>query len=71
MKNIGLLLEKANSGFHNIVKCTVYLIDMSDFAKVNEEYATYFKNDYPARVCVAVHQLPKGGKSILIYYSLR
>lgn len=35
---------------------------MEDFAKVNAVYAKYFKNEPPARVCIAVHQLPKGGK---------
>jgi 2-iminobutanoate/2-iminopropanoate deaminase len=62
MKNVGDLLVSANSGFHNVVKCVVYLVDMADFARVNMEYAKFFKDTYPARVCIAVHQLPKAGK---------
>ncbi|CAD8192159.1 unnamed protein product [Paramecium octaurelia] len=61
MKNVGILLEAAKSSFKNVVKCIVYLVDMADFAKVNEAYAKFFDGDYPARVCIAVKQLPKGG----------
>lgn len=61
MKNIGTLLHAANSSFKNVVKCIVYLVDMGDFAKVNEVYAKSFEGEYPARVCIAVKQLPKNG----------
>ncbi|TNV74382.1 hypothetical protein FGO68_gene11311 [Halteria grandinella] len=44
------------------VKNVLYLVDMADFAKVNEIYKRYFKSDYPARTCVAVKELPKGAK---------
>lgn len=54
-------MKAARSGYENIVKCVVYLVDMGDFAKVNEEYAKFFKSDFPARVCIAVKQLPKNG----------
>lgn len=54
MKNVGILLEASKSSFKNVVKCIVYLTDMSDFAKVNEAYAKFFEGDYPARVCIAV-----------------
>lgn len=60
MKNVGALLEAANSSFKHVVKCTIYLIDMGDFARVNEAYAKFFDGDYPARVCIAVKSLPKG-----------
>jgi len=43
------------------VKNVVYLVDMNDFAKVNEVYKRYFKSDFPARTCIAVKALPKGG----------
>jgi 2-iminobutanoate/2-iminopropanoate deaminase len=44
------------------VKNVLYLVDMNDFAQVNEVYKKYFKGDYPARTCVAVRDLPKGAK---------
>jgi 2-iminobutanoate/2-iminopropanoate deaminase len=40
---------------------------MADFAKVNEEYAKFFKNEFPARVCIAVHQLPRAGRYFNVY----
>jgi 2-iminobutanoate/2-iminopropanoate deaminase len=62
--NIGQVLEAGNSSYANIIKSTVYLVDMNDFAKVNEEYARFFKSDFPARSCFAVKQLPKNGTFI-------
>ena len=44
----------------NVVKTTVFIQDMNDFAKVNELYAQVFRNDAPARSCVEVAKLPKG-----------
>ncbi len=43
------------------VKNTVYLVDMGDFAKVNEVYKRYYKTEFPARTCIAISALPKGG----------
>jgi len=61
LKNLGAVLEHAGSSFDRVLKCNVYLVDMGDFAAVNEVYARYFTGDEPpARACVAVHQLPKG-----------
>lgn len=59
MENIKAVLEKAELNFSNIIKTTVYLTSMSDFAKVNEIYARYFPQNPPARSCVAVKELPK------------
>jgi len=60
LANLGAVLEAAGSSFERVLKCNVYLIDMADFAAVNEVYARYFSGDEPpARACVAVHQLPK------------
>lgn len=56
---MSVLLKAANSDFDNVVKCIVYLTDMADFAKVNEAYAKFYNTEFPARVCIAVHQLPK------------
>ena len=61
LANIGALLEAAGLGYADVVKTTVLLADINDFAKVNEIYATYFEEPYPARSCFAVASLPKGG----------
>ncbi len=60
MENIKAVLTDAGLGFDNIVKTTIFLTKMSDFATVNEVYAKYFKAPYPARSTVAVSELPKG-----------
>ena len=60
MKNISAILEAAGCSFNNIVKTTIFLKSMDDFAKVNEVYASYFSADYPARETVEVSKLPKG-----------
>jgi len=57
--NIANLLEAAGSNISKTVKTTVFIKDMNDFAKINEIYATYFKEPYPARSCVEVARLPK------------
>lgn len=57
-QNIKYLLEKAGSSLTKVVKTTVYLADMGDFAQVNEIYATYFGPDFPARTCIQVAKLP-------------
>ncbi len=59
MKNLASVLDQSGADFSNIVKTTIFLSDMSHFAKVNEIYATYFSSNYPARETVAVKGLPK------------
>lgn len=59
MKNLEAVLKEAGIGFSNILKCTIFLDDMSDFAAVNEVYAARFETDPPARETVAVKTLPK------------
>ena len=59
LKNIKTILEAAGTGMHKIIKTTVYLSDMSNFAAMNEVYAQYFQAPYPARSAVAVKDLPK------------
>jgi 2-iminobutanoate/2-iminopropanoate deaminase len=59
MKNIGVVLTAANLSFKNIVKTSIFLKNMDDFAKVNEVYATYFESDFPARETLQVAKLPK------------
>eukprot|EP00193_Tetraselmis_chui_P006897 CAMPEP_0177762796 /NCGR_PEP_ID=MMETSP0491_2-20121128/6533_1 /TAXON_ID=63592 /ORGANISM="Tetraselmis chuii, Strain PLY429" /LENGTH=176 /DNA_ID=CAMNT_0019278869 /DNA_START=70 /DNA_END=600 /DNA_ORIENTATION=- len=60
MKNMGGILEAAGSGFDKVVKCTILLADMDDFATVNGVYGGYFPENPPARSCFAVKQLPLG-----------
>lgn len=60
MENIKGVLTEAGLGFGHVVKTTIFLTKMSDFAVVNEVYAKYFKEPYPARSTVAVSELPKG-----------
>jgi 2-iminobutanoate/2-iminopropanoate deaminase len=60
-KNIKAILSEAGFTMADIVKTTVFLADMADFAVVNEVYATQFEGDYPARSAVAVKTLPKNG----------
>ncbi len=58
MENIEGILNDAGMDFSNICKTTIFLIDMNDFASVNEVYGSYFSNDYPARETVQVSKLP-------------
>lgn len=62
LANIGALLEAAGLGYDNVVKTTVLLADINDFATVNQVYASCFAEPYPARSCFAVAALPMGGK---------
>ena len=60
-RNIQAILAEAGYTMENVVKTTVYLADMADFAAVNEVYAAQFSGDFPARSAVAVKRLPKNG----------
>ncbi len=60
MKNLQAILEAAEMNFGHVVKTTIFLMDMNDFAKVNEVYASYFEKDFPARETVQVAGLPRG-----------
>ena len=59
LTNVKNLMEASGLSMENIVKTSVFIKDMNDFAKVNEVYATFFDNDFPARSCVEVARLPK------------
>ena len=59
LTNVKNLLEAAGSSMDQVVKTTVFIKDMNDFAKVNEIYATFFTGAFPARSCVEVARLPK------------
>jgi 2-iminobutanoate/2-iminopropanoate deaminase len=58
-ENLKTILVSANSCMENVVKTTVFLRDMADFAKMNAIYAEYFTGDFPARSAVQVAALPK------------
>lgn len=59
LTNVKAIMEASGLTMSNIVKTSVFIKDMNDFAKVNEIYATFFEGDYPARSCVEVARLPK------------
>lgn len=60
MINLANLLAAAGTSIENVVKTTVYIKDMADFSIINDVYKKYFKEPYPARICVEVSSLPKG-----------
>jgi 2-iminobutanoate/2-iminopropanoate deaminase len=62
MENLGAVLAAAGARFEDVVRCTIYLADLADFAKVNEVYARRFPRDPPARATVQVAALPRGAK---------
>ncbi len=57
--NLIALLEESGANAGSVIKTTVFIKDMNDFAAVNEIYASFFTEDYPARSCVEVARLPK------------
>lgn len=59
LQNIKAILEEAGSSMEKVVKTTVFLADMNDFADMNSVYAEFFSEPYPARSAVAVKTLPK------------
>lgn len=59
MKNLGYVLKAAGMDFYNIVKCSIFISDMNDFARINSVYANYFDENPPARETVQVSVLPK------------
>ncbi|MCQ2361698.1 MAG: RidA family protein [Acidaminococcaceae bacterium] len=60
LENLQAILAAADYSMDDVVKTVVYLADIDNFVKVNEIYAKYFREPYPARSCVAVKDLPKG-----------
>lgn len=62
MENLGAVLAAAGAKFENLVKTTIYLTDLGDFAAVNRVYASYFSLDPPARATVQVSALPRGAR---------
>lgn len=62
LKNLQAILNEAGMSLENVVKTTVYIKDLNDFAAINEVYAEYFTTNKPARACVEVARLPKDVK---------
>lgn len=59
LDNIDAILKTAGLSFSNVIKTTIFLKDMNDFATVNEIYGSYFSGDFPARETVQIAKLPK------------
>ena len=62
LKNLSAVLEAAGTGLANVVKTTVFLADMGDFAAMNEVYGRYFSENKPARATVQAARLPKDAR---------
>ncbi|MFN7131987.1 MAG: RidA family protein [Myxococcales bacterium] len=62
MQNLQAVLGAAGLGFEHVVRCTIFLTDFGDFARVNEVYGRFFKAEPPARATVQVAALPRGSK---------
>ena len=61
LKNLQAVLEAAGSSLDKVLKCNVFIVDMGEFAAINEVYGRFFTGDSPpARACVEVSGLPKG-----------
>jgi reactive intermediate/imine deaminase len=61
-ENIKAVCEAAGGSTHDLVKVNIFLIDLSNFATVNEVMSQYFKQPYPARAAIGVKELPKGSQ---------
>lgn len=59
MKNVGALLQAAGMDYSDVVKASIFISDMNQFARINETYAKFFTADFPARETVQVSRLPK------------
>ena len=61
LENMRAILESVSLSMENVVKTTVFLMDMGQFAEMNAVYAEFFTSDFPARSAIQVSALPKGG----------
>lgn len=60
MKNLGFILEEAGLAFEHVLKCSIFVSSMDNFARINAIYGKYFQSNPPARETVEVSKLPKG-----------
>ena len=71
LRNAQAVLEAAGLSMENVVKTLVFLSDLGEFAAMNEVYASFFRQPYPARSCVQVAAIPKGAKVEIECIALR
>ena len=71
MQNLQAVLAAAGLGFEHVVRTTIYLVDLADFATVNDIYARYVREPYPARATVGVATLPRGARVEIDAIALR
>ena len=62
LRNLQAVLAAAGLGFEHVVRTTIYLVDLADFAAVNDVYQRYVREPYPARATVGVAALPRGAR---------
>jgi len=62
MTNLGAVLAAAGCGFGDVVRSTIYVVDLADYSKINEVYGRFFAEPYPARSTVQVSALPRGAR---------
>jgi 2-iminobutanoate/2-iminopropanoate deaminase len=60
MQNLRAILEEAGSGLDRLLKTTIYIVDLGDFAALNDVYASYLEEPYPARATIEIGSLPSG-----------
>jgi reactive intermediate/imine deaminase len=58
MQNVGAVLQRNGLSYRDLVSVTIYLTDMADYAMTNDVYSRFFTETFPARVCIAVKELP-------------
>ncbi len=71
MENIAAVLEQAGMDFSDVVKTTVFLVDLADFAAMNEVYGRRFQGEFPARSTIQVAGLPKGSRIEVEVHAVR
>lgn len=62
LRNLEAVCREAGTSLNKALRLTIYLIDLADFQAVNAVYATFFEEPFPARACIQVAALPKGGR---------
>jgi 2-iminobutanoate/2-iminopropanoate deaminase len=62
LRNLDAICREAGTGLSKAIRCTIYLVDLADFAAVNAVYARWFEAPFPARATVQVSALPKGAR---------
>lgn len=70
-QNARHILEAAGMGFSHVAKCTIFLADMADFGVLNDIYARYYKEPYPARETVQVAALPKNARVEISFIAVK